>query len=103
MKDQIVIYGKLIRNPELKLTNTQKAVCRFSISESVQTNGQDVWHNICAWEADAQFCHAVLKKGDNVFVQGRIKVNKWLDNLGNPRESTELTAFQIGLPRFIKN
>lgn len=48
------------------------------------------WHNIVVRNKAAEICEKYLKKGDKVYVEGRIKTRKWQDDAGNDRYSTEV-------------
>lgn len=48
------------------------------------------WHNIVVRNKAAETCEKYLKKGDRIYVEGRIKTRKWQDDQGNDRYSTEI-------------
>ena len=48
------------------------------------------WHNIVVRNKAAEICEKYLKKGDKVYIEGRIKNRKWQDDNGNDRYSTEI-------------
>ena len=48
------------------------------------------WHNLVLRNKAAETCEKYLKKGDKLFVEGRIKTRKWQGEDGNPRYSTEI-------------
>ena len=59
-----------------------------------RTTGEKVsnteWHNIVVRNKGAEICEKYLKKGDKVYIEGRIKNRKWQDDQGNDRYSTEI-------------
>ena len=59
-----------------------------------KTTGEKVtnteWHNIVVRNKAAEICEKYLKKGDKVYIEGRIKTRKWQDEQGNERFSTEI-------------
>lgn len=59
-----------------------------------KTTGEKVsnteWHNIVVRNKAAEICEKYLKKGDKVYIEGRIKTRKWQDDQGNERYSTEI-------------
>ena len=59
------------------------------------------WHNIVVRNKAAEICEKYLKKGDKVFIEGRIKTRKWQDDQGNDRYSTEIqcTEFTFLTPK----
>ena len=70
-----------------------------------RTTGERVsnteWHNIVVRNKGAEICEKYLKKGDKVYVEGRIKTRKWQDESGNERYSTEVqcTDFTFLTPK----
>ncbi|GAA0872569.1 single-stranded DNA-binding protein [Gangjinia marincola] len=48
------------------------------------------WHNVVVRNKAAEICEKYLKKGDKIYVEGRIKTRKWQDESGNDRYSTEI-------------
>jgi len=70
-----------------------------------RTSGERVsnteWHNIVVRNKGAEICEKYLKKGDKVYIEGRIKTRKWQDDQGNDRYSTEVqcTDFTFLTPR----
>ena len=70
-----------------------------------RTTGERVsnteWHNIVVRNKGAEICEKYLKKGDKVYIEGRIKTRKWQDDQGNDRYSTEIqcTDFTFLTPK----
>lgn len=60
----------------------------------VNRNGERItnteWHNIVVRNKAAEICEKYLKKGDMVYIEGRLKTRKWQDEQGNDRYSTEI-------------
>ena len=59
------------------------------------------WHNIVVRNKAAEICEKYLKKGDKVYIEGRLKTRKWQDDKGNDRYSTEIqcTDFTFLTPK----
>jgi len=82
---------------------------RFSLATNEtytnRTTGEKVsnteWHNIVVRNKGAEICEKYLKKGDKVYIEGRIKTRKWQDDQGNDRYSTEIqcTDFTFLTPK----
>lgn len=74
-----------------------------------RTTGEKVsnteWHNIVVRNKGAEICEKYLKKGDKVYIEGRIKTRKWQDDQGNDRYSTEIqcTDFTFLTPKAESN
>ena len=70
-----------------------------------RTSGEKVsnteWHNVVVRNKAAEICEKYLKKGDKVYIEGRIKTRKWQDDKGNERYSTEIqcTDFTFLTPK----
>ncbi len=70
-----------------------------------RTTGERVtnteWHNVVVRNKAAEFCEKYLKKGDKVYIEGRIKTRKWQDDQGNEKYSTEIhcTEFTFLTPK----
>ena len=70
-----------------------------------RTTGERVtnteWHNIVVLNKAAEICEKYLKKGDKIYIEGRLKTRKWQDDQGRERYSTEIqcTEFTFLTPR----
>jgi len=70
-----------------------------------RTTGERVtnteWHNIVVRNKAAEICEKYLKKGDKVYIEGRLKTRKWQDDQGNDRYNTEIqcTDFTFLTPK----
>jgi single-strand DNA-binding protein len=70
-----------------------------------RTTGERVtnteWHNIVVRNKAAEICEKYLKKGDKIYIEGRLKTRKWQDDQGRERYSTEIqcTEFTFLTPR----
>jgi len=98
MNDQnIKIYGRLGKNPELRRSKNNKSFCTFSIAEEVPGEKTPRWHNIVIWEKDSEHWAKTLKKGTGVFVQGRMKVREFRTQNGEIKIYREINAQELGL------
>lgn len=77
---------------------TNETYVNKSTNEKV-TNTE--WHNIVVRNKAAEICEKYLKKGDKVYIEGRLKTRKWTDDQGNDRYSTEVqcTDFTFLTPK----
>src|SRR5262245_22644014 len=96
------LLGNLGRDPELRYTPSQVAVCTFSIATSDRRKDQSgnwvdqtEWHNIVVFGNSAENCQKFLKKGRQAFVEGRIQTRKWQDKEGKDRWTTEIIAERV--------
>ena len=96
--NKVILVGNLGQNPELRYTPNGIAVCtlRIATSESYtdRASGERItnteWHNAVVRNKAAEICEKYLKKGDRVYVEGRIKTRKWQGDDGKDRYSTEI-------------
>lgn len=76
--NSVSLIGRLGKDPELRYTNTQKAVVNFTLatSEVTSRDGQKVektdWHTVTVWDKAAEACSKFLKKGSLCHVSGRV-------------------------------
>lgn len=88
--NRVQLIGRLGKDPESKYTPTGKKVCHFSIAVSNrwkdkngETKETTEWVNIEAWGRLGEVCQEYLKKGSLIFVEGRLKTDKYEDRAGN--------------------
>ena len=96
--NRVQLIGRLGRDPESHFTPTGKKVAHFSIAVSNQWNGDDgemkeytEWVNIEAWGRLAEVCQGYLRKGSLIYLEGRLKTNKYEVN-AEPRYFTKVVA-----------
>jgi single-strand DNA-binding protein len=96
------LMGNLGADPELRYTPSGQAVANFRIATSeswVDKQGQKQerteWHRIVAWGKLAELCGEYLKKGRQVFVEGKLQTRQWEDRDGHKRFTTEIQAREI--------
>jgi len=96
--NKVILVGNLGKDPELRVTNSQLQVASFSLAtgEKRKEGGNWVdhteWHNIITFDRNAENCSKYLKKGSQVYVEGRIQTRKWQDKEGKDRWTTEIIA-----------
>jgi single-strand DNA-binding protein len=95
--NQVILMGRLTRDPEQRTTNSGKVIASFSIA--VDRIGQDDsadFFNVIAWEKLGELAVRYLAKGRRVLVQGRLRQDSWDDKeTGKKRSSIEVTATDI--------
>ena len=97
--NKVILVGNLGRDPELRYTSNQTAVCNFSIATTERRRDQDgnwndqtEWHRIVTFGKTAENVAQYLKKGRQVYIEGRIQTRKWQDQNGQDRYTTEVLA-----------
>lgn len=76
MINQVTLLGRVGKDPEIRYTTSNKAVAMFSIATNELGKDATTWHNVKAWEKQAELCEQYVKKGDLLFVQGRIEYSE---------------------------
>lgn len=97
-----VIVGNLAHDPEIKYTNSRKAVARMTVAVNrMPYNGEDAGCDfipVIAWDKIAENCERYLHKGSKVLVSGRIQIRSYEAKDGGKRYVTEIVA---GLVQFL--
>lgn len=97
--NKVILIGNLGKDPEVRHLEGGVAVARFPIATSEtfkDKNGErqerTEWHNIVLWRGLAEVAEKYLRKGQSVFIEGKIRTNSYQDKEGNQRYSTEIVA-----------
>src|ERR1700687_2121584 len=97
--NKVILVGNLGRDPETRYTGAGQAVCHFSLatSESFKDrNGErqkrTEWHKIVVWAKLAEIAQQYLKKGSQIYLEGRLQTREWQDKEGQKRTTTEIVA-----------
>ena len=76
--NKVILTGRLTRDPEVRYTQSGKAVSRMSLAVNRTFNkDQADFFTLVAWDKQAEFCGRYLKKGSSVVVEGRIENNNY--------------------------
>ena len=98
--NKVIVVGNLGRDPETRFLPDGKAVCNFSVATTDKwtdkaTNEKKEateWHRISSFGRLAEICGEYLKKGSQVYIEGKLRTRKWQDKEGQDRYSTEIIA-----------
>lgn len=100
--NKVILLGNLGADPELKALPSGQAVCELRLATSFDfkdNNGQKQerteWHKVVVWGKTAENCGKYLKKGRQVYIEGRLQTRSWDDKDGNKRYSTEVVADNV--------
>ena len=100
--NKVMIIGHLGRDPEMRYTPSGRPVTTFSVATSRSwntSNGerrtQTEWFNIVSWGSLAEICNQYLKKGQQVYIEGRLQTRHWKDDEGNRRSNVEIVAKEM--------
>lgn len=98
--NKVILIGNLGKDPEVKYLENNVAVAKFPLATSEtwkdRTTGEKKehteWHNIVLWRGLAEVVEKYLKKGQKVYIEGKLKTRSWEDKDGNKRYTTEIVA-----------
>ena len=101
--NKVIVLGNLGRDPELRHTPNGRAVCTLRVAtneswtdqQSGERQERTEWHQIVVWGRQAENCSQYLRKGRQVFVEGRLQTRKWQDKEGQDRWTTEIVADRV--------
>lgn len=100
--NKVMIIGNLGRDPEMRYTPSGRPVTTFSLAtsrswknSSGESRSETEWFNIVAWGGLAEICNKYLKKGQQVYIEGRLQTRKWEDDDGLKRSTTEVVAKEM--------
>lgn len=96
--NKVMIIGRLTRDPELKTIPSGASVCQLSLATNYvynnQQTGQKVeqveYHNVVLWRKLAEIANQYLKKGQRVYVEGRLQTRSWDGQDGKKNYRTEI-------------
>jgi single-strand DNA-binding protein len=100
--NKAMIIGNLGKDPEMRYTPTGQAVTQFTVAVNrswKDPNGEwkeeTEWFRVVVWGQQAERAAEHLRKGNKVYVEGRLQTRQWEDQSGQKRYTTELVANQV--------
>src|ERR1044072_9365757 len=104
--NKVILVGNLGKDPEVKYTPQGTAVAKITVATSNsykdKTSGEwqetTEWHNIVLWQRLAEIAGEYLKKGNKVYIEGRLQTRSWDDKTsGQKKYMTEVVANELVL------
>ena len=105
--NKAMLIGNVGRDPEVRYLDGQNGnakVATFTLAPTEryrdrngETRENTEWHNIVAWRNTADVVEKFVKKGTQVYIEGRIRTRSWDDQTGNKRYTTEIIADTLQL------
>jgi single-strand DNA-binding protein len=99
MINKITLVGNLGADPELKTLENGTAVCRLSIAtadnykdKTGEWQKQTEWHSVTLWRELAERAGQYLKKGNLVYIEGKVTYQKYTDSAGVEKYKTDIVA-----------
>ncbi len=101
--NKVILIGNLGRDPEVRYMPSGNAVANVTLAttdawkdkQSGEKQERTEWHNIVFYSRLAEIVGEYLKKGSQVYVEGRLQTRKWQDKSGNDRYTTEIIASEM--------
>jgi single-strand DNA-binding protein len=100
--NKVMLIGRLGGDPEMRYTPSGKPLTKFRLATDRSWTTADgekktetEWFNIVSWGKLAEICNQYLKKGQQVYVEGRLHTRRWQDDEGNNRSSIEVVAQEM--------
>lgn len=100
MLNVIIVQGRIVKKPEMRVTQSGTSVASFTLAveRDYAAQGRDRetdFIDVNAWGQKAEFAEKYLDKGSMVIVSGRLQIRNWTDKDGNKRRSAEIVADHI--------
>ncbi len=102
MLNKIMLIGNLGRDPEMNYTPSGVAVTKFSLAvsrtyktSSGEKRDETEWFNVVAWNKLAETCNSYLRKGNKVYIEGRLTQRKYTDKNGVERTAVDVVANEM--------
>ncbi|RMF58947.1 MAG: single-stranded DNA-binding protein [Calditrichaeota bacterium] len=102
--NKVILVGRLGADPEIRYAPSGAPVANFNIATDRNWKDKDgnwqtetMWHRIVVWNRQAELVKEHVKKGNRVFIEGRIQYREWEDQNGQRRFTTEIIANDIQL------
>lgn len=97
--NKVILVGNLGRDPEVRSTQSGTQVATLNIATTERRKDKDgnwgdhtEWHRVSLFGRTAENAGRFLKKGRQVYIEGRLQTRKWQDKDGNDRYTTEIVA-----------
>lgn len=102
--NKVILIGNVGKDPEVRHLESGSAVASFTLAtterfraKTGELQDQTEWHNIVCWRNLADLSEKYIRKGAQIFVEGKIRTRSWTDQTGAKRYTTEIVADNIRL------
>ena len=101
--NKVILVGNIGKDPEVRYLQSGDQICNVTLATSEKykdkASGEykenTEWHRIVFFGKLAEICGQYLQKGKKIYVDGRIRTNKWQDKEGNERYTTEIIGSEM--------
>lgn len=100
MLNRIIVQGRIVKKPEMRVTQSGKSVASFTLAveRDYAAQGQEretYFLDVNAWNQTAEFVGKYLDKGSMAVVDGKLQIRNWTDKEGNKRRNAEIVAERV--------
>lgn len=97
--NKAIIVGNVGQDPDIRYVESNVCVANFTVATTekgyTSATGTKIpdrteWHNIVAWRSTAEYIEKYVKKGDLVYIEGKLRTRTWNDKSGIQRYITEI-------------
>ena len=97
--NKVIIVGNVGQDHDIRSVESNVCVANFTVANTEQaytsTTGIKIpdrteWHNVVAWRSTAEYIEKYVKKGDLVYIEGKLRTRTWNDKSGIQRYITEI-------------
>ena len=101
--NKVILVGNLGKDPEVRYMPSGEPVCNATLAtseswkdkQSGETKERTEWHNLTFYRRLAEIAGEYLKKGSQVYVEGKLQTRKWQDKSGNDRYTTDIIVNEM--------
>ena len=97
--NKVMLVGRLGQDPDVRYMPNETAVCNFSLATSRRYKNKDgerventEWHRVVMFGKLAEIAKEYVKKGSQIYIEGRLQTRKWQTKEGQDRYTTEIIA-----------
>lgn len=97
--NKVTLVGRVGEDPKMNGSSDNFKVVHFTLATNEtfkDKEGKEVvkteWHKITAWNRQAEILKEYVKKGDPLYIEGKLRTNSWDDKDGNKRYTTEINC-----------
>ena len=98
--NKVILVGNLGKDPEVRHLESGVMVANFPLATTESYKDRNTgerrqvteWHNVVLWRGLAEISERYLKKGNQVYIEGKLRTRSWQDQEGNTRYTTEVIA-----------
>ncbi len=100
--NKVILIGNVGKDPDIKRLDNGTVIANFPLATSETYKNRDnekvkstEWHNIVFFQSPAEIIEKYVKKGDALYIEGRIRTRSWDDKDGNKKYMTEIVGNNI--------